>query len=118
MRLITASVVWVLSYHAEEDSLISTSVASDAELVWSGLRVTLCCESWRRLRLVVLWVLRVGLLASPRVDPASEVEVGVRFLLAGACVGTSVGASAVAGRERSGAAPSPLPSEALAWRLS
>lgn len=68
---------------------------------------------------MVLWVLRVGLLASPRVDPASEVEVvGVRFLLAGACVGTSAGASAVAGRERCGAASSLVLSEALAWRLS
>ena len=109
----------MLSYYAEEDSLISTSVASDDELVWSGLRVTLCCESWRRLRLVVLWVLRVGLLAGSRVDPVSEVEVvGVRFLLAGACVGTPVGASAVVGRGRSSAASSALPSEALAWRLS
>ena len=68
---------------------------------------------------MVLWVLRVGLLASPGVDPASEVEVvGVRVLLAGACVRTSVGASAVAGWERSDTASSPLPSEALAWRLS
>jgi hypothetical protein len=55
--------VWVLSYHAEEDLLISTSFGSADKLVWSGLRVTLCCESWHRLRLEVLWVLRVGLLA-------------------------------------------------------
>jgi hypothetical protein len=62
-----------------------------------------------------LWVLRVGLLASPRVDLASGVAVvGVQFLLAGACVRTLVGASAVAGWERSGAALSPLPLEALA----
>jgi hypothetical protein len=59
--------------------------------------------------------LRVGLLASPRVDPASEVEVvRVQFLLASACVRTLVGASVVAGWERSSAASSPLPSEALA----
>jgi hypothetical protein len=118
VRLITAGVVWVLSCHADEDSLISTSVASDDELVWSGLRVTLCCESWRRLRFV-LWVLRVGLLAGPGVGPAIEVEdARVRVLLAGACVRTSVGASAVAGRAWSSAASSPLLSEALAWRLS
>jgi hypothetical protein len=109
----------VLSYYAEEDSLISMSVASNAELVWSGLQVALCCESWRRLRFVVLRVFRVDLLAGSGVGPAIEVEVArVRVLLAGACVGTSVGASAVAGQGRSGAASSPLPSEALAWRLS
>jgi hypothetical protein len=38
VRLITASVVWVWSYHTEEDSLISTSVSSADKLVWSGLR--------------------------------------------------------------------------------
>jgi hypothetical protein len=66
--------------------------------------------------LEVLWVLRVGLLAGPGVDTTIEVEVvKVRVLLAGACVGTSVGAAVVAG---SGAASTPLDSEALAWRLS
>jgi hypothetical protein len=64
------------------------------------------------LRLEVLWVLRVGLLASPGVDLTIEVEVvEVRVLLAGACVRTSVGAAVVAG---SSAASSPLDSEALA----
>ena len=63
--------------------------------------------------------MRVGLLAGPGVDPATGVEVvWVQVLLAGACVGTSVGAAAVAVREESGAASSPLASEALAWRLS
>ena len=64
-------------------------------------------------------MLRVDLLASSRVGPAIEVEVArAQVLLAGACVRTSVGASAVAGRGRSCAASSSLPSEALAWRLS
>jgi hypothetical protein len=56
--------------------------------------------------------LRVGLLASPRVDLTIEVEViKVRVLLAGACVRTLVGAAVVTG---SGVASSPLDSEALA----
>jgi hypothetical protein len=68
-----------------------------------------------RLRLVVLWVLRVGLLAGPGVDLVIGVEVvRVQVLLAGACVGTSVGAAAVAVREGSSAASSPLALEALA----
>jgi hypothetical protein len=59
--------------------------------------------------------LRVGLLASSRVDLVLEVEaVRVRFLLAGACIRTSVGSSAVSSRERSSAALSQLPSKALA----
>ena len=59
--------------------------------------------------------MRVGLLASPRVDLALEVEVvRVQFLLAGACVRTLVGASIVAGQERSSATLSLLPLEALA----
>jgi hypothetical protein len=50
------------------------------------------------------------------VDLTIEVEVvKVRVLLAGACVGSSVGAAVVTG---SGAASSLLDSEALAWRLS
>jgi hypothetical protein len=91
------------------------SVASNAELVWSSLRVALCYKSWRRLRFVILRVLRVDLLASSRVGLAIEVEVAwVRVLLAGAYVRTLVGASAVAGRGRSSATSSPLPLKALA----
>ena len=60
-------------------------------------------------------VLRVGLLASPRVGLAIEVEVArVRVLLAGACVSALVGASAVVGRAWSSAALSLLLSAALA----
>ena len=77
--------------------------------------MTLCCESWRRLRLVVLLVLRVGLLAGPGVDTAIGVEVvWARVLFVGACVRTLVAAAAVAVREGSGAASSLLDSEALA----
>jgi hypothetical protein len=55
-------------------------------------------------------------LAGPGVDSTIDVEVvKVWVLLAGACVGSSVGAAVVPG---SGAASSPLDSEALAWRLS
>ena len=71
------------------------------------------------MRLAVLCALRAGLLAGPGVAPAVEVEVvRVRFLLAGACVGNSVGVAAVAVGERTGAASPPLDSDAFAWRLS